>query len=100
MIQHTIRKHSLARRRLLLGFAWFSGVLLAGLRPALAAATLTKEMVTYKLESEGTQSCKDCIHFLKSRAPEKEDQCAVIQGGISPNGHCVVWAPRKPVEGC
>lgn len=100
MTRHTIRKHSLARRRLLIEFAWFSGAFLAGLRTALATATLTKEMVTYKLESEGAKSCKDCIHFLESRTPDKENQCAVIQGGISPNGHCVVWAPRKPVEGC
>ncbi|MBW8758163.1 MAG: hypothetical protein JF586_11195 [Burkholderiales bacterium] len=63
--------------------------------PVAAQAKLAKDAVKYvdKGDVPG-KDCDDCRHYL---APAKADgpaSCRLVEGAISPHGHCAAFTPR------
>jgi len=86
------RRHALRRTAALgLGAAvtWMTAA------PAAAQTKLAKAAVKYvdKGDVPG-KDCDDCMHYI---APGKADgpaSCRLVEGAISPHGHCVAFTPR------
>ena len=64
-------------------------------RPASAQARLAKDAVKYVDQGDVPgKDCDDCMHYI---APAKADgpaACRLVEGAISPHGHCVAFTPR------
>ncbi len=50
---------------------------------------MTKDKADYVREAK-KEFCKDCVMFLK---PNK---CSLVEGDISPQGHCKYWEITLP----
>lgn len=57
--------------------------------PAAAANKVKKEAVQYQKQPKGDQRCGLCLHFQ----PES-NSCKLVEGQISPNGWCILWAKK------
>ncbi len=68
-----------------LSFLGPAGLLNAPLR-AFAAAKLSKQDAEYQDSSKGIQMCATCTLFELPRS------CKVVEGDISPDGWCKVYA--------
>ncbi|MBL6455677.1 high-potential iron-sulfur protein [Belnapia sp. T6] len=55
---------------------------------ARAQDKLAPEMVMYQNEPKEGQRCSGCQHFQPPNA------CAIVNGNISPDGWCAVWAAK------
>ncbi len=95
-------KHPLSRRGALqrtatLGvgatIAWLAGP------PAFAqSAKLAKDAVKYvdKGDAPG-KDCDDCMHYLAPANAREPATCKIVDGPISPHGHCLAFTPKaKP----
>ena len=63
--------------------------------PALAQGKLAKDAVKYV--DKGDVPGKDCDDFMHYIAPPKAGgaaTCRLVEGNISPHGHCVAFTPR------
>jgi len=49
---------------------------------------LTHATATYQDQPKGQQSCAACFNF------QPPDACKFVQGAISPNGWCLLFAPK------
>jgi len=65
-------------------------VLAASIQPAMAKAK--KTAVKYQDEPKGDRNCAGCRHFLPPEKGERLGACKLVEGEISPNGWCAVWA--------
>lgn len=54
-----------------------------------ASPKVSKASVQYQAEPKGDQKCATCMHFI----PES-NTCKLVEGDISPNGWCVLWAKK------
>jgi len=54
---------------------------------APAAAKVPQASVQYQTEPKGDQQCSGCIHFIA-----ESNTCKLVEGQISPNGWCTLWA--------
>lgn len=54
-----------------------------------AAAKVSQASVQYQDQPKGDQQCSGCLHFL----PES-NACKLVEGQISPQGWCVLWARK------
>mgnify|MGYP003679721583 CR=1 len=54
-----------------------------------AIAKAKKVSVRYQPEPNGDRKCSDCRHFIKP------DACKLVEGEISPNGWCALWAKAR-----
>lgn len=63
----------------------------ASAEPSVVATThkLTQATVKYQLQPHDGQKCATCIQFI---APEA---CNLVEGKISPEGWCVLWAKKS-----
>jgi hypothetical protein len=52
------------------------------------AAKVPQKQVHYRTTPKGNAHCSRCAHFLPPSS------CAVVQGKISPNGWCSLFAPK------
>lgn len=81
---------SCSRRRLLLGAVGVIGVaaaVAARPEPAAAVIKISKTAVAYQDHPEGDMRCGKCRQFV---AP---DSCKMVDGVISPQGFCRIFAP-------
>jgi hypothetical protein len=86
------RRHAL-RRTGALGLG--AAVLWLAAQPAAAQGKLAKAAVKYVDQGDVPgKDCDDCMHYI---APAKADgpaACRLVEGAISPHGHCVAFTPR------
>ena len=84
------RHHTWSRRsalRIIAGVPLGIAMLAATTSQALAKAT--KKGVRYQDEPKGDRNCAGCRHFQAPNA------CKLVEGEISPNAWCTVWAKAK-----
>ena len=88
-----------ATRRRVLRLALTSGVGLAaglGWRATSAqAAKLSKQAVQYT--DAGTapgKDCDDCSQFEPGPSASAAGSCRIVDGAISPHGHCIAFTPK------
>ena len=67
-----------------------------GSRKALAAdRKLAKSAVQY---TDGGapkgMDCDDCIQFIPGKTAKDVATCKVVEGDISPHGHCLAFSPK------
>jgi hypothetical protein len=81
----------LSRRGLLLGAVAGGGVLIAAalITPTEASAKVAQRSVAYRGAPNGTARCSNCALWQPPAA------CKVVEGVISPNGWCSIYAPKK-----
>ena len=64
-------------------------------KPAAAQAKLAKDAVKYvdKGDVPG-KDCDDCMHYIAPAKAGGPASCRLVEGSISPHGHCVAFTPR------
>ena len=83
MKEFRLSRRALLRGLLAAGSAWCLPRLgLAG------AGKLSKEQARYQDRPNGEQKCANCRNFLPPSA------CTVVEGTVSPDGWCVLWAKK------
>jgi hypothetical protein len=65
-------------------------------RPVRAAGTkLAKSVVQYvDIGKEPHMDCDDCIQFLPGKTAKGKGLCKIVEGDISPQGHCLAFSPK------
>jgi hypothetical protein len=51
-----------------------------------APAKVSQASVQYQTQPKGEQKCANCLHF------EGSNSCKLVEGEISPEGWCLLWA--------
>jgi hypothetical protein len=74
---------------------WIALVTVAGTRRADAADKLAKAAVQYTDVGgiEG-KDCDDCSQFVPGATPDAPGTCRIVEGAISPHGHCIAFTPK------
>ena len=75
-----------------------SVVWLVGSPARAQAAKLAKDAVKYvdKGDAPG-KDCDDCMHYLAPANAREPATCKIVEGPISPHGHCIAFTPKaKP----
>ncbi len=91
--QGTLSRRRALRRGAALGLgatiAWVT------IAPARAQARLAKEAVKYvdRGDTPG-KDCDDCLHYLAPAKPGEPATCRIVEGPISPHGHCLAFTPK------
>ena len=73
-------------------------VWLAGSPARAQAGKLAKDAVRYvdKGDTPGKE-CDDCMHYLAPANARESATCKIVDGPISPHGHCLAFTPKaKP----
>lgn len=74
------------------------GVALAGAATRRAAATTVKlEKSAVQYTDAGAvkdQDCDDCVQFIAGKTAKAAGSCRIVEGAISPHGHCIAFAPK------
>jgi len=62
---------------------------------ALAQAKLAKDAVKYvdKGDAPG-RDCDDCMHYIAPASAKDPATCRIVEGPISPHGHCLAFTPK------
>lgn len=62
-----------------------------GAAPAAPAATkkVAQATVQYQPQPKGDQKCSGCVHFIA-----ESNTCKVVDGQVSPEGWCSLWAKK------
>lgn len=98
-MKSTNSKFDASRRSVLKsGMTLATGIVTAGtlLRSSPArAAKAPKTTMMYQDKPHGDQKCSNCIHFVPGPKPSADGTCLVVEGSISPEGWCVVYAPKS-----
>jgi secreted PhoX family phosphatase len=89
----------LSRRSLIKGgVSALAGMAIASLtvtKTSAAEAKLAKSAVQY--EDVGKQKgadCDDCVQFIPGKTANALGTCKIVEGEISPHGHCIAFAPK------
>jgi len=86
------RRHALRRTGALgLGAAvvWLTAT------PVAAQAKLAKGAVKYVDQGDAPgKDCDDCMHYIAPAKADGPGSCRLVEGAISPHGHCVAFTPR------
>lgn len=70
-----------------------TGLLKAG--PARAQAGKASQAVAmYQATPHGADQCDNCIHFIPGKTPKDAGTCKVVEGNVSPQGWCVMYARK------
>lgn len=81
---------NLSRRDVILAAVVGSGVVVAAIvAPVRASAKVAQRSVAYRGAPNGTARCVNCALWQPPAA------CKVVEGVISPNGWCSIYAPKK-----
>jgi len=88
-----ISRRCALRRTATLGLG--GAIVWASAMPASAQARLAKEAVKYvdKGDVPG-KDCDDCRHYLAPARPQDPATCRIVEGPISPHGHCIAFTPK------
>lgn len=52
-----------------------------------APVKVSQASVQYQTQPKGDQKCANCVHFIA-----ESNTCKVVEGDISPEGWCTLWA--------
>ena len=90
MSNATIDSEFISRRMVLIRTALALGAAAAASAVSQASAQqkLTQADASYQSTPKGTQRCGACFNF------QQPDGCKFVQGTISPNGWCQLFAPK------
>lgn len=83
---------SFSRRRFVERVALVTIVMLAAIpsrRNARAQTKMSQQQAGYQDQPKGEQRCADCRHFV-----EEQGACRLVDGSISPDGWCTLWAAK------
>jgi hypothetical protein len=71
-------------------------VLLRAAKARADAPKLQKTQVQYveKGTVEG-RDCDDCVHFIAGKTREGAGTCRIVEGAISPHGHCAAFTALR-----
>ena len=59
------------------------------------AAKLAKDAVKYVDQGDAPgRDCDDCMHYVAPATAKDAASCRIVEGAISPHGHCVAFTPR------
>jgi hypothetical protein len=94
-------KHESAfsRRSLLKRGIWtLTGVAMTSLTGTKTFATdtkIAKSTVQYEdvAKNKGAD-CDDCLQFIPGKTATGPGTCKIVEGAISPHGHCVAFTPK------
>ena len=50
---------------------------------------LSQAQAQYQEQPKGDQNCANCMHFIAGSST-----CQVVEGKVSPNGWCMLWAKK------
>jgi hypothetical protein len=70
-------------------------VSLTATKTSAAEAKLAKSVVQY--EDVGKQKgadCDDCAQFIPGKTANALGTCKIVDGAISPHGHCIAFTPK------
>lgn len=85
-------------RRAVLQRALGVGVALACTLPRggwAATVKLDKSAVQYsETGAVPNQDCDDCMQFVPGKTAKAPGSCRIVEGPISPHGHCSAFAPK------
>jgi hypothetical protein len=88
---HLTRRCALRSAALGLGAA----ILWPAATPAHAQAKLAKDAVKYVDQGDVPgKDCDDCIHYIAPAKPGEHASCRLVDGPVSPHGHCLAFTPR------
>lgn len=63
--------------------------------PASAQAKLAKDAVKYVDRNDAPgKDCDDCMHYIAPATARDAATCRLVEGPISPHGHCVAFTPK------
>jgi len=63
--------------------------------PAAAQAKLSKDAVKYVARNDAPgKDCDDCMHYVAPAKPREAASCRLVEGPVSPHGHCVAFTPK------
>lgn len=90
----TISRRGALQRTAALGLG-ATGVWLVGSPARAQAGKLAKDAVKYvdKGDAPG-KDCDDCMHYLAPANAREPATCKIVEGPISPHGHCIAFTPR------
>lgn len=57
--------------------------------PPATAKKVSQASVKYQTHPKGEQKCSKCVNFIA-----ESNTCKVVEGKISPEGWCVLWAKK------
>ena len=40
------------------------------------------------------KDCDDCLQFVPGAKPDASGTCKIVEGPISPHGHCIAFSPK------
>lgn len=63
---------------------------LAATEPATKTKKVSKASVSYQAKPNGEKKCSGCVNFITS-----SNTCKRVQGKVSPEGWCGMWAPKS-----
>ena len=70
-------------------------VWLASAPPHAQAGKLAKDAVKYVDQGDVPgKDCDDCLQYIAPSSPKAAPTCRIVDGAISPHGHCVAFTPR------
>ena len=84
----TVRSYEVSRRAVLAGGAIIGSAPLLLMSASSAEAKVSQAAVAYQETPKGNQSCGGCARF------QPPSSCQTIDGVISPNGWCKIWARK------
>lgn len=84
-------------RRELIKFTVFGATIpfIWGLTNKAEASKASKEQVKYQDKPNKNEKCSNCIQFIPGEAQDADGECKVVQGSISPQGWCTVFAQKS-----
>lgn len=44
------------------------------------------------------KDCDDCAQFVPGATPTAMGTCRIVEGPISPHGHCIAFTPKAPAR--
>ena len=89
----TLSRRRALRRGAALGLG--ATIVWAAAAPARAQAKLAKDAVKYVDQGDVPgKDCDDCLQYIAPAGPRDPASCRIVDGPISPHGHCIAFTPR------
>lgn len=93
------RPNELSRRALIKGgiraLAAITIVTLTANKAMAGETKLAKSAVQYEdVGKKKGADCDDCIQFIPGKTANALGTCKIVEGEISPHGHCIAFTPK------
>lgn len=67
---------------------------MAASRQAFAQQKMAQSAVQYQNKPNGDKKCSNCLQFVPGSSPTANGTCKLVDGSISPQGYCTLWAAK------